>query len=365
MTVWRHKRGGWYLAVRRPSRKRDQIYIGRMTKGAATWLDARVAELAMVRSTGIPMSPDTAAWIASLRGPLRDWLVKVGLADPPPAIEDLTLEQWFDRYLASRSDYAKGTLKGWKTARKHIVAAFGDAKLADITAFSAHTFARTMAQQASSEHASKIVERANQLFEAAIQAEMITKNPFSGVKIQAKRDKSRAFHIDSQTAKAVLAACPHIEAKTVFALARWCGLRVPHEPLALEWSHIDWDAGRIQIPAGTKTGPRVVPLFPEARDALRELRAACPLDQIHVIDRARKSAATTWRDWILLAIDRAGLAGWPKLFHNLRASCRTDLADRFEPHVCDAWIGHSNRVAKEHYLMVTADDWAAATKSHS
>lgn len=135
----------------------------------------------------------------------------------------------------------------------------------------------------------------------------------------------------------MLKACANKHAAAVFALARWCGLRVPHEPLALKWEHIDFDQLRIRVPADTKTGFRVLPLFPRAIEPMRELRAITPLDQEYVFDRARRSAATTWRDWLLDAIAAAGLHGWPKIWHNLRASwCRDRLSFsmRAEFHRC-------------------------------
>ncbi len=213
----------------------------------------------------------------------------------------------------------------------------------------------------SSEHASKIVERINQLFEAAISVRNDLEKPvFPGVKISAKRDKSRDFYVDVTVSTQVQGNCKTPEAKALFALARWCGLRVPHEPLALEWSHIDFTEDRIRVPDNTKTGFRVLPLFHRARGPLEQLRKAAPLDQQFVIDRARLSAATSWRDWVLAAIEASNRAPWPKLFHNLRASCRTDLEEKFDSHVCDAWLGHSTRVAKDHYLMVTPKDWIKA-----
>ena len=57
-------------------------------------------------------------------------------------------------------------------------------------------------------------------------------------------------------------------------------------------------------------------------------------------------------------IERAGLKPWEKTFQNLRASRRTELEERFPRHVCDAWIGHSSKVAETSYLQVTPDHWA-------
>jgi hypothetical protein len=58
---------------------------------------------------------------------------------------------------------------------------------------------------------------------------------------------------------------------------------------------------------------------------------------------------------------RAGVAAWPKLFHNLRASRETELAAQYPLHVAYAWIGNSERIAQKHYLQVTEEGFQRAT----
>jgi hypothetical protein len=60
-------------------------------------------------------------------------------------------------------------------------------------------------------------------------------------------------------------------------------------------------------------------------------------------------------------VRRAGLKPWPKLFHNLRASRQTELAQWFPERVVCEWIGNSQVVAREHYLRVTEADFARAS----
>jgi hypothetical protein len=67
------------------------------------------------------------------------------------------------------------------------------------------------------------------------------------------------------------------------------------------------------------------------------------------------------RKGFLEILAKAGLKPWPRLFHNLRGSLQTDLANRFPLHVVTAWIGNSEKVAQAHYLKVTGDHIAAAT----
>ena len=61
-------------------------------------------------------------------------------------------------------------------------------------------------------------------------------------------------------------------------------------------------------------------------------------------------------------IRRAGLQPWPKLFHNLRSTRQTELAEKYPLHVVCQWIGNSRAIAQEHCLQVTHADFTEATK---
>lgn len=104
---------------------------------------------------------------------------------------------------------------------------------------------------------------------------------------------------------------------------------------------------------------RVVLIFPELRPYLEAaFELASPgVDQ--VISRYRSPAYL--RKQLGQIINLAGEKRWPKLFHNLRASCETDLA-RIHPlkAVCD-WIGNSVTVAQRHYLQATEADFERAS----
>jgi len=57
---------------------------------------------------------------------------------------------------------------------------------------------------------------------------------------------------------------------------------------------------------------------------------------------------------------RAGVSGWPRLFHSMRASRQTELQREFPLHVVCSWFGNSPRIAQQSYLLVTEDDFARA-----
>ena len=50
-----------------------------------------------------------------------------------------------------------------------------------------------------------------------------------------------------------------------------------------------------------------------------------------------------------------------RLFHNLRASCETELMARWPAKDVSAWLGNSVPVAMRHYAMATDANFLAAT----
>ena len=57
---------------------------------------------------------------------------------------------------------------------------------------------------------------------------------------------------------------------------------------------------------------------------------------------------------------RAGVSGWPRLFHSMQASRQTELQREFPIHVVCSWLGNSPRIAQQSYLLVTEGDFAKA-----
>lgn len=362
--VYKHKRGGWYLCITLPAGNRARIYLGQVNKQTAENIARKVSLVLATNRLSEPPPPDVAAWFAALalnRSSLLDRLDAHGILQQwtRPAAAP-TVETTWTAYLAKRTDYAAGTIKGWRTAWRHVQPRFGSRTIDSITVADAKDFARDLAQTVASTHAEKIVNRLAMVFADAVDAELLASNPFSSVRIAGATDKTKREYVAEEIATQVIEGFAHLEGQTLFALARWCGLRVPHEPLAIRWQDVDWDRERLTIPAGTKTGFRVVPLFSIPLRHLRELAEHAPDGATFIFQKARQSAATEWRRWLEAAIRAAHVEPWQHLWTNLRRSCRTDLEDQFPSHVCDAWLGHSSRVAKDHYLLVTEDHWKQA-----
>jgi hypothetical protein len=83
------------------------------------------------------------------------------------------------------------------------------------------------------------------------------------------------------------------------------------------------------------------------------------LSEQPVITRYRQSNINL-RTQLCKIIRRAGLAPWPKLFQNLRATRATELADEFPAHVAAERLGHSRKTADKHYQQTADEHFAKA-----
>jgi hypothetical protein len=99
---------------------------------------------------------------------------------------------------------------------------------------------------------------------------------------------------------------------------------------------------------------RTVPLIPVLRDELLKAfdRAAEGAEGV----LQRRQPLPPIRRAVESAIERAGLTAWPRLFQQLRASFATDCVRTLPANVAAAILGHSAKVAAEHYWMTEAHD---------
>ena len=191
----------------------------------------------------------------------------------------------------------------------------------------------------------------------AVRWQMIVENPLADVKAGSQTNRERMYFIPCDVAQKVFDACPDAQWRLLFALSRYGGLRCPSEHLLLKWGDVDWGRSRIRV-TSPKTegheggGERFVPMFPGLRPYLLEVFDEAPAGTEWVITRYRDRHCNL-RTQLKRILRRAGVSAWPKLFHNLRSTRQTELAERYPIHVVCAWLGNSRAVAQAHYLQVT------------
>ena len=209
--------------------------------------------------------------------------------------------------------------------------------------------------------------RCKQFFKAAVRRKLIDSNPFAEIQCNVTANHSRFVFISREDARKVIEACPASQWRTLFALARYGGLRCPSETLNLRWQDIDWHNQRMTVRspktehhAGRES--RQVPVFPELLPYLEEAFEQAEKGTEFVITRYRSQDANL-RTQLQKIIRRAGLEVWQKPWQNLRSSRETELVESFPVHVAAAWWGNTEAVANKHYLQVTDEHFQRAVKS--
>ena len=76
-----------------------------------------------------------------------------------------------------------------------------------------------------------------------------------------------------------------------------------------------------------------------------------------------RSAAKNLRTVFEKILRKAGVDPWPRLFQNLRSSREIELAEEYPVHVITSWLGHTPKVAMEHYLKVRDTDFSKAAQN--
>jgi hypothetical protein len=197
-----------------------------------------------------------------------------------------------------------------------------------------------------------------------VDGEQLARSPFAKIKAGSQKNPQRLRFISRTVIDKAIENAPDIEWKLIIAFARYGGVRVPSEILALRWNDVLWDQSKILIRA-SKTEhhvgkeSRLIPLFPELKSYLLQAFAQAEEGAVHVITRYRNPSVNL-RTQFLRILDKAGIEPWPKLFQNLRSSRQTELTETWPAHVVCAWIGNSEVVARDHYLQITDDHFAAA-----
>ena len=211
----------------------------------------------------------------------------------------------------------------------------------------------------------KRVSVAKQVFHAAVEWDWIVKNPFIKLRTGSQANPKRACYVPLATILDVLHACPSMEWKLIVALSRLAGLRCPSEIRGLTWDNINWEKGRLTVLArkmehhGGDHAVRFVPLCPELRAIFAE---AFEPGATLIVPMATPKKVNL-RTHLLRIIKKAGHKPWPKLFQNLRASREADWVDeRYPLHVTAKWMGHSPKVAAQHYLMAREHHFEAVVR---
>lgn len=352
-------------------KKRRAIRLGKVEQDVAEQIRLNIEHLVRAKKYDTPLTAQIATWVQTLPPKLADRLHLLGVIAKPKHQRDTEksatlLGNFTQSYMDRRTDIKELSMLKLKTTRKYLIEFFGaDKPLVGITPGDADDFRAWLLNRPMGENTvRKHICIAKQYYNAAKRRRMIIENPFEGLKSTVMPNRQREFFVTQEMAEKVLNACPDAEWRLIFALSRYGGLRCPSEHLALRWEDIHWGEDRITVPSPktehhTGRESRIIPIFPELRPYLEDVRELATADAEFVITRYR-SATANLRTQLDRIIKRAGLKPWPKRFQNLRSTRQTELAENWPAHVVCAWMGNTKAVAERHYLQVTEDHFAKA-----
>ncbi len=357
--------------------KRRSLRLGKVPKKSADSIKLRVESLHACAVAGLPWDADLASWVASLGEDLAAKLAGLGLM--PARQAAVTLAGLLDLYAAEKDAANKpGTRAQHRSIAGDLVGFFDPTRdpravtPAEAEAFVSHLTGRGLAPAT----VARRLRRVRTVFAFAVKKGLAGGNPFADAKAASSVGAENKFYVGVPETERLLAVANPIW-RIIIALSRFAGLRCPSEVLSLRWKDIDLAGGsmRVTVPKLDRIpgrGHRACPIFTALRPYLEEAFAQAGAGEVFVVGgpqgdkyRLASQGPNGWvncnlRTTFLKVIRKAGLTAWPRLFHNLRASCETDLLAELPIASVTAWIGHSAEVALKHYAQVRTGDFDRA-----
>ncbi|WP_145078888.1 tyrosine-type recombinase/integrase [Aureliella helgolandensis] len=381
-SVVKRPNGHKWIQFTSHSRERKTIRLGKTPMKAAEQHRSIVEHLLSHLASGLAMDPEVARFIGGLEGDIRDRYQRCGLVgQQAPSQQILTLQSYLASYFdVLQAEVKQGTWVFYQHTRKRLEEYFGERCMKDIGPLDAKQFRswlETSNKRDRPDQDGKIkplsantirrrIGICKQVFGQALQDGLIERNPFQGIPSTVRSNRERQYYVPLDDFDRVLAQAPNARWKCLLVLARVGALRIPSEVVGLRWSDIAWERKRFTV-LSPKTehheghGSRVVPLVPAIEAELLKLHLEAPEGEDRIFPDV--NAGSNLRTTLEKIIRRAGIAQWPKLWQNLRASGATDFARSLPSHVAVAICGHSQEVALEHYWTVSDADMEAAVST--
>ncbi len=336
--------------------ERRSVRLGAASVKAAEAFRLRVEALLSDATLGRAHDAELSAWLRDLPDRMYARLARVGLVPPRTRAPVVTLGNLLDRF-----DAAAVVKPATRAAYRQTTGSLrellgGDTPLRSITPADADGWRKSIADSGlAPATVAKRVRVARSVFKRAVRWGLIPSSPFAELRAGSQDNPDRAYYVTVESIRAILAACPDDEWRAIVALSRYAGLRCPSEIVALRWGDVNWERLRLTVRSPKTAGHeghavRVVPIAPELRTILQDLFDRAEVGAEAVVPRLRDPSMNL-RTTFGKIIAKAGVKPWPRLFHNMRASCATDWVERFPAHVVAGWLGHSPLIAARHYLQ--------------
>ena len=355
-----------------PDGKRMTIRLGKVPKKAAESVARYVEDLIAAKISGQSILRDTAAWVAALEGPLYDKLAAAKLTEPRNI---LTVGEFFGQWIENKqaSGYKPASILAWRQSVLCVTKRIGDKALGSLTHIDGESFRADMRSQGlrpATIH--KRLGHARQIIEDAVRQGHLVSNPWKHVRSCLGDPSDRRAYVTVADVERAIEYCPNVWWRLLVALARFGGLRIPSEAFSLKWSDVDWERNRMSVPSPKterlEKTHRVIPLFTLIRPHLEAAFDQATEGSIFVFPEEYRVRATGPGGWaganmrttFAKIVRKAGIEPWPRIWHSLRSSCESDLAQSFSLSTVTKWFGNTPSVALRHYVDPTDESFNKA-----
>ncbi len=361
----------WFIKLsENEDKKRPKIHIGEMREKDAYKVLHYIDDL-IASKKGLDLPQDTRDWVNALPDGLRDRLQHIGLVE---AVERKrwTVPAWVDHFVKVHTKEGTDNRRKISNVGERLKVFFKGDLLPAVTTEQAKLFRRYLSDtvELSENTVRRHVGICRQIFNGAIDAGLIAKNPFLGQPVTVQPNPSRFFYVTTELSQMVLDAMPDAAWRLIFGLARWGGLRCPSEVVALRWEDVDFDNGRF-IVHSPKTAhhigheQRTVPMFPELKPLFQDAYDKAPEGAVYCVNRYKGGKEVNLREQFERILKRSKIAVWQKPFQNCRSTRESELFRITNGNikaVC-SWIGNSPEIALKHYAQLQESDLKQAAVS--
>lgn len=280
-----------------------------------------------------------------------------------------TLGEWHEQYPELRPDLSGGTLALHDRTLRYLIERFGAGRRLDkISPREADDWRLWLGKQPGPNGklgphtVAGHIRNAKVIFGVARRRRLIGANPFDDLVGQAPRVAKDWRQVTHDDLERIMRVCPNDAWRCLFALCRLAGLRLG-EAERLRWGDVDLEARRLRVwpehAETTKQRAREVPVAPRLAAVLLEAFSTAGEDSVGPCDGIRRS--NVHRDAGVI-LRRSGVGRYKSPFHTLRKCCENEWKVIAPwPTVC-AWLGHSAKVAAEHYLRPGEDEFERVSR---
>ena len=348
------------------NKRRYTIFLGSKSysRKTAERLKEIVETLQYYRRNGITVpDPATELWLKNAPEALRAKLAKTGLIT---VIRSKTCKEMWDGCLKSKTGVKPATMTAYHASQRIFFESFSATESIELlTPERLLEWKQAMLTEYATASVAGYIKVAKMVFGWAMEQEWLRKNPMANIPKGSFINRNNDRIISMGEYAKLLVSCPNQEWRTIIALARIGGLRCPSELRQLRWSDINWEHNRFLV-RSPKTEQhenrheRIVPLFPELHTELKQ----------HLLSDATEGNAfviqgyqgTSWGlgNQFQKIADHAGLGTIKRPFDNMRLSRSNEVRAKWDVLKENLWIGHSGKVMKDHYAVLSDEEYADA-----